>query len=679
MRFEKHKKIENFKLAQTTYLSRKELYQSIASCNYTSIDPKMFNNNKDDGKLLFNENRQHKIGGMSRFKITIDRDQFIKQGLLNNKDQTIHLRIKNEESPMLRSVWLTGPYAYYCDVRPINYDENAKYEGKDPIEFCENLKPDSAFKAALRFNEGSKLSGTESKYCWIVDILSQLAVVTFPSLKFSIRLGTSRRVTKSRQSKQVKLTVLDKKVLQIEEWDENSLWNLPPKYGKSKPVHLVIITHGIFSNIGCDMLYMKDKIEEVANAVDECINTNVIVRGCMANMGKSEKGVHYLGKRVGDYVIRHVEDLTTKEGYNIDKISFVGHSLGGPTQSMAIHYITVKRPKFFQEIKPINFITLASPYLGVIGDFPFYLSVPLDIGFLGLTGRDLNLKYTPFQSKDGIYLEEDNERFPRLIMEIIPHEPIRSTFEKFVNRTLYANTINDGIVPLRTAALMYLDWKGLANVDKVKHDERPESESAMRERETSQINEIPQEDDMDVKTSERVHFPNLIREARRKNKKFSRGQIVSEEGDEKKIAVKFTNAPDEASAVMSALSTLTAPIPTQEYIKDPQMRTDSIIHDRIYKPSQLPPRHYEDRPIYKKLVYPNENVNKIQERIAREWQDTMEWRKILVKIQPDSHNNIVVRRRFTNLYGNIAVSHMAEEHFNTKACQEYANLFSLKR
>ena len=632
----------------------------------------MFYSSDDGGKLLFNEFREHKIGGTSRFKITIDRNRLIQQGILKPEDQYIHLRIKNEESPLLRGVWITGPYSYYVDVRPINYDENVQYDGKEPIEFMENLKPDQAFKATLRFNKGSQVEGAIGKYCWIVDILSQLALVTFVAIKFSIRIGTSRRVTKSKKSRQVKITILDKETFSVEEWDENTLWNLPPKYGHDKPVHLVIITHGIFSNIGCDMLYMKDKIEQVSNAVDDHLNSNVIVRGYMGNMGKSERGIHYLGKRVGDYILKLVDQLEKEEKYCIDKISFIGHSLGGPTQSMAIHYITVKKPDFFERIQPINFITLASPYLGVIGDFPFYLSVPLDIGFLGLTGRDLNLKYTPFQSKDGLYIEEDNESFPRLILEIMPHEPIRSIFEKFINRTLYANVINDGIVPLRTAALMYLDWKGLANVDKVKRNEKLETDSQMEMREGSHISEIPKEEDMDIKTSERLNFPNLIKEVRRKNKKFGRAQIVDTVNSEKDSGIKdkFKYAPDEASAVKSALSTLTAPVPSQEYIKNPKARTDSIIHDRIYKPDQLPPRHYLDRPIYKKIVYPNENINRIQERIAREWQETMEWRKVLVKIQPDSHNNIVVRRRFTNLYGNVAVTHMVNEHFGTKACEK---------
>lgn len=137
----------------------------------------------------------------------------------------------------------------------------------------------------------------------------------------------------------------------LEMWDTETLWDLPPKFPE-KPVHLVIMTHGIFSNIGCDMLYMKDKIEEMTFPMDESINPNIIVRGFMGNVGKSGHGIHCLGVRVGKYVLETVDKLNKK--YKVDRISFIGHSLGGPTQSMAVRYISIKRPDFLMQLKVLN-------------------------------------------------------------------------------------------------------------------------------------------------------------------------------------------------------------------------------------------------------------------------------------------------------------------------------------
>ena len=42
--------------------------------------------------------------------------------------------------------------------------------------------------------------------------------------------------------------------------------------------------------------------------------------------------------------------------------------------------------------------------------------------------------------------------------------------------------------------------------------------------------------------------------------------------------------PKEANTVLSALSVLTAAIPDQEYIKNPAVRKDEVIHDKLYHP-----------------------------------------------------------------------------------------------
>ncbi|EDO17672.1 hypothetical protein Kpol_1004p47 [Vanderwaltozyma polyspora DSM 70294] len=647
--------------------------------------------------LLAHEVGSLGIGDLVRYKITIDKDKLIEQGIFIDE---LFVKIKNRESPLLKPVYLTGPYAFYLDIRPHNYHENEVYDEKEDIQFCSDLKPDDSFIGYLVMNKNSKVDDTNC-YSWTLDIISQVAVTAIPKLEFSMSLSTVRKFPMRDKRKLKHLDGLD-----IDKWNTNSLWNLPPKYPK-KPVHLVIVTHGIFSNIGCDMLYIKDCIEQTTDGIPEEINPNVVVRGCMDNMGKSAYGVHYLGVNVAKYILKTVDELNQE--YKVDKISFIGHSLGGPTQSMAIHYLSVMEPDFFgpNGIKPVNFITLASPYIGVTVDFPKYVTLALDLGALGITGRDLTLKHTPLTSKEGLAFNNHttlakNRSRLKLLLEVIPQEPAKPIFERFVHRTLYANVLHDGIVPLRTAALLYLDWHSLAKVRKLRRrlekssnpninpssqastnsvtaavgsleiSSDPSSEDSEEDlnalsRQTSVTGEIPVEK-QDKKAALQWMMPQaLIHNSRLKQ--YKRTQTIGDEAGG--IEEKFS-PPPEASTTLSALSVLTAPDPTQEYIKNPAVRTDAIVHDKIYHPKELPPPHYTDRPILKKVMYPNERINRVQERIARAWQESMSWRKVLVDIKPDSHNNIVVRRRFVNLFGAVAITHLVNEHFGEEACKKYA-------
>ena len=648
-------------------------------------------NSADVGKdiLLVYDCKKLTFGELTRYKLTVDKTKLEANGINSDK---LFLRVKNKENPLLRPVFLTGPYAFYVDVRPHNYNEDKKFEGSETIPFIENLKPGDSFKPVLLLNENSQIEGT-SLYSWTIDIICQLTVVNYPKLTYSIRVGTSRAASKTRSK-----TYEEVDGVKLEQWDTKSLWSFPPKY-PDKPIHLVIITHGIFSNVGSDMLYMKDKIEEVTYPMEESVNPNVVVRGCFANEGKSGRGVQYLGKRVGEYVIKTVDELSQK--YRVGKISFIGHSLGGPTQAMAVHYISVKRPDIFDPetgVKPENFIALASPFIGVIGDFPFYLSLPLDMGSLGLTGRDLNLRYTPLTSKDGLYTEEqklsgrNGVNQPKLIMEILPQSPAKEVFERFSKRTVYANVVHDGIVPLRTAALLYLNWSGLAKVAKVqKADAEPliikvdkdgdvvlptrdemtpvtdmgaeEEKEEIAKHHNDITGEIPEKGVETRKVSQTSARKVPILQYRKR--KFIRAQTldVATGVEARQVQQEKFIAPKEASTVLSALSVLTAPMPTQEYIKNPDKRKDSIIHDKVYHPDELPDPYYEGKSDLRKVIFINESVKRAEERIARAWQETMDWRKVLVRIQPDSHNNIVVRRRFVNLYGNVAVHHLVHEHF----------------
>jgi hypothetical protein len=54
---------------------------------------------------------------------------------------------------------------------------------------------------------------------------------------------------------------------------------------------------------------------------------------------------------------------------------------------------------------------------------------------------------------------------------------------------------------------------------------------------------------------------------------------------------------------------------------------------------------------------------KIEEKIARAYHHDLSWRKVLVRLEPDAHNNMVVRRMFANAYGWPVVKHLCDTHF----------------
>jgi hypothetical protein len=342
----------------------------------------------------------------------------------------------------------------------------------------------------------------------------------------------------------------------------------PPQ--KPKKVHMVILTHGIHSNLGGDMLFLKESIDagvkqaridararkakeraerQKANKStgprdnehggraeteergegdedEEDEEEEVIVRGYSGNATRTEKGIKYLGKRLARYVlsmtypdqpfmpsskaaadVAHslkgavaVRDAESKpvhkhstiqrppssKGerlYKITKISFIAHSLGGLVQTYAVAYIQKHSPQFFDLIEPINFIAMATPFLGLNHENPLYVKFGLDFGLIGRTGQDLGLTWrAPTLARSGwgalVNLGENahkrvlGEAQPesKPLLRILPTGPAHIALKKFRNRTVYSNVVNDGIVPLRTSCLLFLDWHGLDRVEKARRE-----------------------------------------------------------------------------------------------------------------------------------------------------------------------------------------------------------------
>ncbi|KAK4090140.1 hypothetical protein Purlil1_5311 [Purpureocillium lilacinum] len=694
---------------------------------------------------------------------------------------------------------------------------------------------------------------------------------------------------------------------------------------KQKNVHLVILTHGLHSNLGADMLFLKESIdasakqaridakarrrrereraaarrqqsprpestEEDASKADQVSpksseptddtddededHEQVIVRGYSGNATKTERGIKYLGKRLARYVLsmtfpdqpypplgkgagegfaeglkgdhhHKYQEHEVKQAhkhstiqadmdkarrekhqrpYKITSISFVAHSLGGLVQTYAVAYIQKHSPQFFEHIKPINFITLASPFLGLSNENPLYVKFALDFGLVGRTGQDLGLTWrAPTLARSGwgaivsnlgesahkkVYGETQPESKP--LLRILPTGPAHTALKKFRNRTVYSNVVNDGIVPLRTSCLLFLDWQGLGRVEKARRDAglvetmvgfgwaeltgtnmaslRPKqlpnngeqtdsgtttprdnmrqvpqpSSDAMIEDDRASLRSIPtpytEEDAPSPGTVEPSTggplsgFFNLFKSSdppkeqpisQKQKMILRRGQTMpldqapvspdlSDTSSQSRQATKSGKAtsgheleegaqgvavPPKTTFFESAGDLLNPSVPSVEYVIDPSKRPRTIFHDRVYHPVDIPPppmkkrpatlrrktfnrtgsisqqsttsgssspypsvnhedslnstKDYDDTAHTNPDKHPDEVVDgsnmRVEEKIARGYHRDLSWRKVLVKLEPDAHNNIFVRRMFPNAYGWPVIKHLVDAHFSDSA------------
>ncbi|KAI1468725.1 DUF676-domain-containing protein [Daldinia caldariorum] len=660
-----------------------------------------------------------------------------------------------------------------------------------------------------------------------------------------------------------------------------------------KKIHLVVVTHGLHSNLGADMLYMKESIDAAAKQAkadararksrekaetgsvpdaddDEYDEEEVIVRGFSGNATRTERGIKFLGKRLARWVLSLTypdqpflpsrkkatteslanafksdggsDDASGKPAhkhstihkgqchsddrrFQFTSISFVGHSLGGLVQVYAIAYIQKHSPQFFDLIRPINFITLASPLLGLSNENPLYVKFALDFGLVGRTGQDLGLTWrAPTIARSGwgalvgtlgesahkrVIGETQPESKP--LLRILPTGPAHTALKKFRNRTVYSNVVNDGIVPLRTSCLLFLDWQGLGRVEKARREaglvetvvgfgwaeltganvsarrgpwsptieETPSLSQSGVESESSQSDshEVPQpstnatiEDDrrslniatphsetgtthQNSQTNNDFPFSGFFNffkssesqkaatrktppQSPKENKIYQRSQTLKIDGtadsassSKSKVSSGHELSEDPSSDVSapprttffeSAGDILNPKLPTVDYMIDPSKRPRTIFHDRVYHPSDIPPPPLKKRPT-KTLSFrhksntsgslssskdgngsvpspgvgvehadtelstrdyddptqtdPDRGVDevvdssnmKVEEKIARAYHRGLSWRKVLVKLEPDAHNNIIVRRKFANAFGWPVVKHLVDAHFSDSA------------
>ena len=659
--------------------------------------------------LLYKHTGALRVGDVHRFVLT-----YTPEDPLASLGSQLHVRVKNIENVLMNSAHIAGPYMLYCDIRSSEYHHNKPcFITADQPVYESNLLPGNSLVHALTLHR------LQDKYVWIVDIISQIVFSTSAEINFEFIMASDLQNIHKNHS-DLKNGNFTPNTLSIQHLTTLDIWNKPPR-SLTDPIHLVILTHGLHSNASADMFYIKEQIEAMSKQTGE----NIVIRAYLGNACKTERGVKYLGRRLAEFVANEsLEGLNDKA----EKISFISHSLGGPVQTFAVSYINFNYPEFFTKIQPENFITLASPLLGISNENPAYVKVFLKFGIVGKTGQDLNL--------DGMQ--------PLLLL--LPSEPTRKILKRFKRRTVYANVLNDGIVPLRTSALLYLDWKALTKVyaalnihgtnppETKQEERRDEQDAGMRvptesseisdniyiskpaentEDRTSEIpvnlrNELTQQrlngndnndDDDDheytygisdilggirsrVQSTIGYCIPNL--QAPKTTHKYSYFQTEDDEIDGSvsagsgngvqggntttdRIKEVMTSIP-KSSVITSLKKVILPPSPSTKYINDPKSRYDVILHDKIYTPDMIPKKHtLLSKNVIISQLEQNKRHRYFEEKIARRWHQGMSWRKVLVYLQPDAHNNMVVRRRFSNAYGWQVIDHLVEEHFGEKS------------
>ncbi|KAL6934986.1 related to Putative lipase YDR444W [Hanseniaspora guilliermondii] len=617
---------------------------------------------------LYFDRDELRCGDVSRYTIT-----YKKSKTLDTSINKLYFKLKNKMDLLLAPVFYLGPYSIYSDCRPYSFDEFKDYKSDDVIQFNPDIKPYQSFKGILTLNDGSLMESQDSDfhyYQWTIDAISQLSIHDSASIPYTLDIYS--------EAEDFDNVITEN--FSVEKTNADELWNLAPTVSKSDQIHLIIVTHGIFSNIGGDMLFIRDKLHQRSLEV----NKNVIIRGYSGNVGKSYKGIEFLGKRLANYIMDIIDKENAKykknDSMGISELSFIAHSLGGCVQSYALAYIHAKDPHFFinHHIKLNNFITMASPMLGTAVEMPSYANFALGMGGLGKTGRDLSLKHKDFTDFS------INKKENKPVLELVAQSRI---FDVFAHRTTYANTLHDGIVPLRTSALLYLDWRALDKLYKLfKSNNMSFKKQNLEKIDKTMDSEIPKVSNIEnhkhkkSNTNSNTHFASVFynqdeNKGKNKRNKYQRLQTIdnsssnttlqaSDEIPKETEEIHF-QPPPKPSALIAAANLVFAKLPTQDYIHSVASRqTDVVLHDKVYKPQEIPKAHYENRPTWKKIIYPNDKKFRKEERIARYWHKDKDWRKVLVVLKGDAHNDIVVRRRFVNLYGAVAVQHLIDEHFS---------------
>ncbi|EEB09747.1 lipase [Schizosaccharomyces japonicus yFS275] len=563
------------------------------------------------------------------------------------KAPAIWIRVKNKEARYRTAAYFQGPFTLCVSI----WNDAFPLGSKAFLRFEPNLLPSTSMWVCV---PGAAFDNEMPVF---IEIASQ-AIFRKIDISFELAIGLSEESIRAFSAAEVdKIEAFPN--LHVQHWQPADLWRISDRLLHTTSSHLVVLTHGMHANLTADMLYLNESIKQAAQAVDE----PVVVRGFSGNTCETEKGVRYLGARLGKWLL-DIVGWKSSSFPRYSHISLVGHSLGGLIQTFAAGYVHAHtKGQFFKVIHPVHFVTLATPWLGESGEHPSYVGRILSYGVIGKTGQDLSLMHTSHKV----------DPRPLLLLMSDPASPFYQALSFFKHRSLYANTANDYVVPFGTSAMephslgqrtQYMRDNALQSVV----TEEPKSTQQSASSGTSFLStfrslkafflpqskaQVPQ----GVEPSQPENVPINLKEEHASN--FVSSETFTAE------FLQTTNVSNNAATklLQTVNSLLLPPVPTSDFFLDCHLR-NVILHDQLH-PAKSLSIAFEDS-------QSNDQFLKDEHSISRNW-STLSWRKVFVRLDGDAHNSLIVRRRFPNAYGWAAVDHLTKLLFPQNNMDTYGS------
>ncbi|PWA03111.1 hypothetical protein BB558_000743 [Smittium angustum] len=234
--------------------------------------------------------------------------------------------------------------------------------------------------------------------------------------------------------------------------DTASLFKLPDPIifkDEAEPgIHLIILSHGLHGSRN-DLLYLHEQILSRSDRRRHLLGANgnrrVVVLTHDVNHGKTTDGIEAGGKRIADKILDYIYWFENEDWYKSaignennslshHRISFIGHSLGGLYNVSCLEHLSIATSyKFFKVFKPINFITIATPWLGIF-ELGNVAQWACSWGILRQTGRDLVVG-----NIDEYETEPSTETIPHRQQKSIPRKSRNSRTRSGQSRTIRKN------------------------------------------------------------------------------------------------------------------------------------------------------------------------------------------------------------------------------------------------